>query len=273
MLELVWPGRRRNVDGLVEALLELRERERAVVERARQTEAVVDQDLLPRAVAEIHPAHLRNGDVGLVDEREEIRREVIEKGPRTAPRRPAREVTRVILDPGAGPRLAEHLEIEVGALSQALGLEQPVRVLELLHTVDELDLDVLDRFQKLLARRDEVPGRVDVDLVALCKHLSGERVELRDPLDVVAKELDAHRELLIGRLDLERVPSDPELPAHEVGVRPLILDVDEMPKDRVAPNALALVQPDRHRAVLDRRSESVDARDRGDDDHVAPLEQ
>src|SRR5437773_12337326 len=99
---------------------------------------------------------------------------------------------RVVLDAGARAGLAKHLEVEVGALPQALRLEQPARVLELLHAIHKLDLDVLDRLEALLARRDEVPRRVAVHLVSLREHLAGELVELRAPLDVGADEPDAH---------------------------------------------------------------------------------
>ena len=180
---------------------------------------------------------------------------------------------RVVLDAGARAGLAKHLEVEVGALPQALRLEQPARVFELLHAIHKLDLDVLDRLEELLARRHEVPRRVDVHLVSLREHLAGERVELRDPLDVVAEELDAHGKLFVRGLDLERVAADAELAAHQIGVGALVLDVDEMPKDRVAANALAFVQADRHGTVVHRRAKTVDAGDRRDDDHVSSLEQ
>src|SRR5438128_4897443 len=180
---------------------------------------------------------------------------------------------RIVLDAGARAGLAKHLEVEVGALPQALRLEQPARVFELLHAIHKLDLDVLDRLEELLARRHEVPRRVDVHLVSLREHLAGERVELRDPLDVVAKKLDAHGELFVRGLNLEGGAADAELAAHQIGVGALVLDVDEMPKDRVAANALAFVQADRHGAVVDRRAKTVDAGDRRDDDHVASLEQ
>src|SRR4029077_19674355 len=273
MLELVGSWSCGDVDGLVEALLELREGERPVVERAWQAEPVVDQDLFARAVAEIHTAHLRHRDVRLVDEREEVRWEVIEKGPRPASGGTAREVARVVLNTRTRARLSHHLEIEVGALSEALRFEQPAGVFKLLQAIDELELDVLDRLEQLFARRDEVSGRVDVYLVALGEHLAGERVELRDPLDVVAEELDAHRELLVRRLDLERIATHAELAPHEIGIRALVLDVDQMPEHGVAPYALALVQSDRHRTVVERHAEAVDARDRCDDDIVAALEQ
>ena len=182
-------------------------------------------------------------------------------------------MTRVVLHPCARPRFAHHLEVEVGPLPQALRLEQSARVLELLQAVDELGLDVLDRLEQLLAGRDEMPGRVDVHLVTLGEHLAREGVQLRDALHVVAEELHAHRELLVRRLDLEGVAADPELSAHEIGVRALVLNVHEMPQDRVAADSLAPLQTNGDRAIVHRRAEAIDARDRRDDDHVAPLEE
>src|SRR6266850_1612209 len=62
-LGLVWTWRRRHEDGLVETRLELVEGQWPVVKRAWQAEPVLDQDVLPRAVAAVHTAHLRDADV------------------------------------------------------------------------------------------------------------------------------------------------------------------------------------------------------------------
>ncbi len=79
-LQLVDPRRRRDVEGLTDAALELVEVERAVVEGRGQSEAVVDEGQLARAVARVHPADLGHGDVGLVDDGQEILGEVVEQG-------------------------------------------------------------------------------------------------------------------------------------------------------------------------------------------------
>ena len=42
---------------------------------------------------------------------------------------------------------------------------------------------------------------IDVDLVALGQQLAGQRVDLDDALDLVAEEVDAHGQLLVGRED------------------------------------------------------------------------
>ena len=81
-LELVRPGRRAHVDDLVEVVLELLEGQRAVVERRRQPEAEVDQDLLARAVVLVHADDLRDGHVALVDDQQPVGREVVEQRPR-----------------------------------------------------------------------------------------------------------------------------------------------------------------------------------------------
>ena len=85
-LELVWTGRRAHVDRLVDAGLELLERQRTVVERRRQPEAEVDQDLLARPVVLVHADDLRDRHVRLVDDEQPVRREVIEQRPRPGAR-------------------------------------------------------------------------------------------------------------------------------------------------------------------------------------------
>ena len=272
-LELIGTGRRGDEDRLVEPILELLERQRPVVERARQAEAVLHQDVLAGLVAEEHAPGLGDRHVGLVHEHEEVRGEVVEQRPGTAPRRPPREVPGVVLDPVAGAGLAQHLEVEVRPLQEPLGLEEPAGILEELRALLELGLDVADRLVQLLPRGDEVPGGVDIDPVALREHLAGERVELRDALDLVAEELDAHREVLVRRMDLEGVAADAELAADEALVVPLVLDVDEVPEHRVAARPLALDEPDGDRSVVDGRAEAVDAGDGRDDDHIAALEE
>ncbi len=89
----------------------------------------------------------------------------------------------------------------------------------------------------------------------------------------VAEELDPDEALLRGRLELEGVAADPEAGAAQRRVVALVLEVDEVAQHRVAAVLAADAQLEDGRAVVDRRAEAVDARDRGDDDHVAPLEQ
>ena len=111
----------------------------------RQPEAVLDERVLAGAVALVLAVELRHGDVALVEDDEEVVREVVEQRVRRLAGGATVEVARVVLDPGARPDLAHHLEVVRGAHAQALRLEQLAAVLEPLEPVDQLDLDVLDR--------------------------------------------------------------------------------------------------------------------------------
>ena len=233
-LQLVRPGRRAHVDDLVEVALELLERQRPVVERRRQAEPEVDEDLLAGPVVLVHPDDLRDRHVRLVDDEQPVRREVVEQRPRPGARLAPREVARVVLDAGAEPELAHHLEVERRPLPEPGGLEDPALRLELADPLLHLGLDVDDRELHLVGRRDVVAGRVDVDLVALGEELAGQRVELRDPLDLVAEELDPDEVLLRGRLELERVAADAEPGPRQGLVVALVLEVDELAQDGVA---------------------------------------
>ena len=58
--QLVWPWRGGDIDKLVGAFLEFLEFERAIVQRGRQAETILDQVFLAGAVAMPHPMELRN---------------------------------------------------------------------------------------------------------------------------------------------------------------------------------------------------------------------
>ena len=251
-LELVRAGRRAHVDGLIDRRLELLERQRPVVERRRQPEPEVDEDLLAGPVVLVHADDLRDRHVRLVDDQQPVRREVVEQRPRPRARLAARQVARVVLDAGAVAELAHHLEVERRPLAQASALERPALGLELADADLHLGLDVDDGLLELVGRGDVVGRRVDVRLLAFRQQLAGERVELGDPLDDVAEELDADERLLRRRLELQRVAADAEPGAGERLVVALVLEVDEMAQDGVAPVLAADPQLQDGRAVVDR---------------------
>src|SRR3989338_852908 len=76
VFQLEFARRGRSVHGLPHAFSEFGERERAVIHRARKPESVRYKHVFARTVAGVHATNLRDGDVGLVDDREKIRRAV-----------------------------------------------------------------------------------------------------------------------------------------------------------------------------------------------------
>ena len=163
-LQLVRPRRGRHVEGLGDVGAELLEHERAVVEGRREPEAVLDQRLLARAVAVVHPPDLRHGHVRLVDDHERVRRQIVHQGGRVLTGLPPRQVARVVLDAVAVPQLPEHLHVEQGPLLEPLRLEQAVPGAEEGQTLGQLGADRLEGPLELVGRRHVMAGRVDVGL-------------------------------------------------------------------------------------------------------------
>ena len=116
MFVFIRPRRGGYVNGLVDHPLELAELQRAVVERGRQAEAVLDERLFARAVAVVHAANLRQRHVRFVYEKQIVLREVVHQSVRRASRRAPGEMPRVVFNPRAVSRLAHHLEVVPRAL-------------------------------------------------------------------------------------------------------------------------------------------------------------
>ena len=148
---------------------ELVDAQRAVVERARQAEAVVDQHVLARLVALVHAADLRQRHVRLVDEAEEVVGEVVEQAVGRGAGLLAEQDARVVLDAVAEAHLAQHLHVVQGALAQAVRLEHLAVVLEPGAALLQLALDLDEGALDGRAVGDEVRGRVDGHVLAACR--------------------------------------------------------------------------------------------------------
>ncbi len=175
--------------------------------------------------------------------------------------------------PAQVPGLLHHLHVEVGALQQALRLEQAAARLELGDALGELLADALERRLHLVRRGDVVRGGEDGELLALGEDLAGQRVELLDRLDLVAEELDARGHLLVRGLHVEHVAAHAELRASEVHVVARVLQVGELAQQDVAPPRLARRHLEQLAEVVLRRADAVDAGDRRHHDDVAAGQQ
>ena len=184
---------------------------------------MLDEDLLAGPVARELPVELGDGHVALVDHEQPVVGEVVEQGVGRLARLTPVQVAAVVLDTVAAPELGKHLEVVLGAHPQPLGLEQLARLLQLAQALTELDLDGGDRVTRALVSGDVVSGGKDEQFLEIAEQFPREDVEAAQALDLVAEQLDAHRVLLVGRVDLDRVAPDPEPPPHEVGVVALVV--------------------------------------------------
>ena len=98
----------------------------------------------------------------------------------------------------------------------------------------------------------------------------GERIEARDLLDAVAEKLDAHRILSIARAHLHRVAAHAKVAAGEFDIVAVVLHVHKLAQEVVARHFIADRHQRHHFKVVFGRTQPVDARHAGDDDHIAP---
>ena len=272
--QFVRPGGRRDVDGLVDEAFELGEGQGPVVERRREAEPVLDQVLLARAVALVHPPDLRDRGVAFIHDQQKVLGEIVDQRGRRLPGGAAREVARVVLDPLAEADLADHLQVEPRALLDSLGFEQLAALGIVGDPLLELGLDPGEGALHPVGRNHVVAAGVDRRLGDPAHHLAPQRVDLGEGFDPVAEQLDADRVRLGGRgEDIDHVPAHAERAPVKVDVVALVLDVDQARQNLLPADRHPLFERQQHPVVGFRRTQPVDARHRGDDDDVVPLEQ
>ena len=142
-------------------MLELLEGEGAVVERGGHAEAIFDQGLLAGAVSVVHAAHLRNGLVGLVDEKKKILGHVVEQRGRGFAGKAAGEMARIVFDAVAIADGAYHLHVKHGALPDALRFDVFAFLFQLGLPPGELFENAADGALFLLGGQNVVGFRID----------------------------------------------------------------------------------------------------------------
>src|SRR5208283_2607859 len=99
------------------------EGQRAIIQRAGQPKAVLDEVLLARAVAMPHTVYLRDRLVRLVNEQHVIAGDVVKQRRRGLARQSSGEMARIVLDAVAIAHFLNHLEVEARPLMNALRLD------------------------------------------------------------------------------------------------------------------------------------------------------
>ena len=212
--ELIFGGRRADIEDAWGEVVELLELQWSIVQRSGQAEAVLHEARLTRAVTTIHRMDLWYGHVALVDDEEEVIREVVEEAEGALTRLTTIEVAGVVLDPRAVAQLADHLQVIGRALVEALGFEGTAFVLQLLYTLTEVDVDLPDGGVDLLLRRDEEVRGVDDEARHRPVFSTALWVEGSDALDLVVPEGHTVRhtvEAFDGGEDIDGIALDTEV--------------------------------------------------------------
>ena len=273
VLQLPTARRRRQQDRLVGSLEPFVEPEGPIVHGREEPESMLDENLLATSVALVLAVKLWDGHMALVENHEEVVREVVHQGVRRLSRLPPVQVSRVILDAVAVTELPHHLEVVCGTHAKPLSLQQLVPFFEPLEPFCQFQFDRGRRRLNALVGGDVMGGGVDDHLPQFAYHLARHRVHLQHSFYFVTEILDSHQGLLVRREHLEGVSLDPEFPPGEVHLVSLVLDVHQLPNGIGQRELDSLDQAQQLPLVLLRATESVDGRHRGHDDHIASGEQ
>ena len=153
----------------------------------------------------------------LIDERDEVLREVVYKAERPHALASAVEISRIVLNARAVAHLLYELEVIFHSLLQSLGFQVLSYALEVFALGNHVVLYLAYRLGASFLRGHEVAGRVDGYFVELFQERSCQRVYDGDLVDLVAEELYAYGVLAISYADVDNVAFHSEGASLEVG--------------------------------------------------------
>ena len=186
---------------------------------------------------------------------------------------PSGQMAGIVFDPAAIAQFFHHLEIEHGPLVQPARFQEFVLLFQRVRAFLQFRLDAVHGMQQLVPGLDVMGFRIDGHPVVLFQNASGDRIDLGDGIDFVAEHLNSHRIILIGREHLYDIAACPEESPLQAIVLAGKLHFNQAPQDLVALDVLSLFQKEKHPVIGFRRTQTVDARNAGDDDAVLALKQ
>src|SRR5229473_6344896 len=96
-------------------------------------------------------------------------------------------------------------------------------------------------------------------------------IDLRKRFNLIAKHFDAIGIVVVGRINFDDVAAHPESPTPKIAFGALVENFNQLASDVPALDLLSLFEEQQHPVVGFRRTESVDATDRSNNQTVAPL--
>ena len=215
---------------------------RAVVCCCRQAESVFYQHALAGMVATVHAADLRQGHVALVDEGNEVLREVVYQAEWPLARFSPIKVARIVLDARAVSHLLDHLQVVLHTLLQSLGFYGLAYLLEPCHLFHQVVLNLGYCCDGPFPVGYEVVRRVDVHAVEGFDTGPGHRVDQADCVDLVAEEFYAHCLVRPSQEHIHGVAAYAEGAALEVSLGAGIKAFDQLIKESCHADSISPVQ-------------------------------
>ena len=179
--------------------------------------------------------------MALVNNGQEIFREIVEQAERPHAGRSAIKISRIILDARAMTKLLYHLQIVVDTLCETVGFQQLTLVAEGLTLGAEVYGNLVNsRCRALFACHKNI-GRVDVEPFQLGQHSACLRVDGLNLLYLIAPEQYSQLNLLKGKHNIDGVALYSETTRFQLYVRARIKRIDQLAQELIAAQSLAFL--------------------------------
>ena len=210
--------------------------------------------------------------MALVHKHQVILREIVQKGGGRRARFSSLNHPGVVLNSAAKADFRQHFQVVVHPLGNPLGFNQLVFRPEGLYLLVALLLDFQHGPLELFPACHIMAGRIDGHMLHIPLHHAGYRVDLTDAVNLVPKKLHPEGPAIgVGRIDLQRVPPNPELIPGEVQVVALVADFRQLFEDFIHGLLCAHPQGNDHVLIVDGIAQAVQAADGSHDNHIPPL--
>ena len=165
-------------NGLAPAVVEFLPGQRAVIQRRGQAETEVHEVAFAGGIAFVHATDLGHGDVGFVDDQQEVFWEVVNERRGCRSCVAAVDVAGVILNPRAETYLFDHFQVVFGAHAQTLRFQEFAAIFQILQPHGQFRFDGLHRFFHAFRPGNIVRGGENTQFIGLADHVTGEWVDV-----------------------------------------------------------------------------------------------
>ncbi len=169
-------------------------------------------------VASVHSADLGEGYMALINEGDEILREVVYQAERPLAGLAAVKVAGVVLYARAVSHLLYHFKVVLYTLLQSLGFDGLAYILEISHLLDKVVLDFGYRSDGTFAVGHEVIRGINVNTIQSFNAGSSNGIYQADGIYLISEEFYPHSLVGTSQENIHRVTPYSEGPALEVGL-------------------------------------------------------
>ena len=115
--------------------------------------------------------------------------------------------------------------------------------------------------------------RINRHVIPQSYDFTGYGIQFLDGLDLIAEQFDAHRIVRTRRKDVQNIAPGAEAAALQHHIIPRILNIHQFPQNLVPGLLHSGTQRNHLIFIVERTSQSVDAGNAGNDDHIPALKQ